>query len=112
MILRFILWSWNTLYIGEEISSLIGFLEWLASSCGAGEVFVCLALGFLDGRFLQQRVLAFFLFPIWFPFIYPLCTSWNLWSFFDQYTAFYQKKNDIKIHLRIYVFCFFKIQTF
>ena len=26
------LWSWNSLYIGEEISSLIGFLEWLASS--------------------------------------------------------------------------------
>ena len=25
------LWSWNSLYIGEEISSLIGFLEWLAS---------------------------------------------------------------------------------
>ena len=24
-------WSWNSLYIGEEISSLIGFLEWLAS---------------------------------------------------------------------------------
>ena len=25
------LWNWNSLYIGEEISSLIGFLEWLAS---------------------------------------------------------------------------------
>ena len=24
------LWSWNRLYLGEEISSLIGFLEWLA----------------------------------------------------------------------------------
>ena len=22
--------SWNSLYIGEQISSLIGFLEWLA----------------------------------------------------------------------------------
>ena len=26
------LWSWNRLYIGEEISSLIGFLEWVATS--------------------------------------------------------------------------------
>ena len=27
------LWNWNSLYIGDEISSLIGFLEWwLASS--------------------------------------------------------------------------------
>ena len=26
------LWSWNSLYIGEEISSLIGFLDWLATS--------------------------------------------------------------------------------
>ena len=26
------LWSWNSLFIGEEISSLIGLLEWLASS--------------------------------------------------------------------------------
>ena len=26
------LWSWNSLYIGEEISSLIGFLEWVAAS--------------------------------------------------------------------------------
>ena len=25
------LWSWNSLYIGEEITSLAGFLEWLAS---------------------------------------------------------------------------------
>ena len=25
------LWGWNSLYIGEETSSLIGFLEWLAS---------------------------------------------------------------------------------
>ena len=25
------LWDWNNMYIGEEISSLIGFLEWLAS---------------------------------------------------------------------------------
>ena len=28
----FNLWSWNSLYIGEEISSLIGFLDWLATS--------------------------------------------------------------------------------
>ena len=27
----FNLWVWNNMYIGEEISSLIGFLEWLAS---------------------------------------------------------------------------------
>ena len=26
------LWSCNRLYIGEEISSLIGFLEWVAAS--------------------------------------------------------------------------------
>ena len=26
------LWSLNSLYIGEEISSLIGFLEWVATS--------------------------------------------------------------------------------
>ena len=26
------LWSWGRLYIGEESSSLIGFLEWLAST--------------------------------------------------------------------------------
>ena len=26
------LWSWNSLYIGEETSSLIGFLDWLAAS--------------------------------------------------------------------------------
>ena len=26
------LWSWNSLYIYEEISSLISFLEWLAAS--------------------------------------------------------------------------------
>ena len=26
------LWSWNSLYMGEEISSLIGFLEWVAAS--------------------------------------------------------------------------------
>ena len=26
------LWSWNSLYIGEKISSLIGFLEWVAAS--------------------------------------------------------------------------------
>ena len=26
------LWSWNSLYIGEEISSHIGFLEWVAAS--------------------------------------------------------------------------------
>ena len=26
------LWGWNSLYIDEEISSLIGFLEWLASN--------------------------------------------------------------------------------
>ena len=26
------LWSWNSLYIGEEIYSLIGFLEWVAAS--------------------------------------------------------------------------------
>ena len=26
------LWSWNSLYIGKEISSLIGFLEWVAAS--------------------------------------------------------------------------------
>ena len=26
------LWSWATLYIGDESSSLIGFLEWLAST--------------------------------------------------------------------------------
>ena len=26
------LWSWNSLYIDEEISSLIGFLEWVAAS--------------------------------------------------------------------------------
>ena len=26
------LWRWNSLYIGEEISSLIGFLEWVAAS--------------------------------------------------------------------------------
>ena len=26
------LWSWNSLYIGEELSSLIGFLEWAASN--------------------------------------------------------------------------------
>ena len=25
------LWDWNNMYIGEDISSLIGFLEWLAS---------------------------------------------------------------------------------
>ena len=25
------LWGWNNMYIGEEICSLIGFLEWLAS---------------------------------------------------------------------------------
>ena len=25
------LWDWNNMYIGEEISSLIGFLEWLMS---------------------------------------------------------------------------------
>ena len=25
------LWNWNSLYIGEESSSLIGFLEWLVS---------------------------------------------------------------------------------
>ena len=25
------LWSWATVYIGEESSSLLGFLEWLAS---------------------------------------------------------------------------------
>ena len=24
------LWRWNSLYLGEEASSLIGFLEWLA----------------------------------------------------------------------------------
>ena len=24
------LWSWNSLHIGEEVSSLIGFLEWVA----------------------------------------------------------------------------------
>ena len=26
------LWSWARLYIGEELFSLIGFLEWLAST--------------------------------------------------------------------------------
>ena len=26
------LWSWAKVYIGEESSSLIGFLEWLAST--------------------------------------------------------------------------------
>ena len=26
------LWSWNSLYIDEEISSLIGFLYWVAAS--------------------------------------------------------------------------------
>ena len=26
------LWSWNRVYLGEEASSLIGFLEWLASN--------------------------------------------------------------------------------
>ena len=25
------LWSWNSLYINEETSSLIGFLEWVAA---------------------------------------------------------------------------------
>ena len=25
------LWSWNSLYIDEETSSLIGFLEWVAA---------------------------------------------------------------------------------
>ena len=25
------LWSWNNLYIDEDISSLIGFLEWVAA---------------------------------------------------------------------------------
>ena len=27
----FNLWDWNNMYIGEGISSLIDFLEWLAS---------------------------------------------------------------------------------
>ena len=27
----FNMWDWNNMYIGEGISSLIGFLEWLAS---------------------------------------------------------------------------------
>ena len=26
------LWSWNRLYLDEEASSLVGFLEWLASN--------------------------------------------------------------------------------
>ena len=26
------LWSWNGLYLGEEVSSLLGFLEWVALS--------------------------------------------------------------------------------
>ena len=64
MILRFILWSWNTLYIGEEISSLIGFLE-----CGWPQVaglvrflfawpFVFWMVGFCNSMFWP-----FFCFP-------------------------------------------------
>ena len=26
------MWSWNRVYLGEEASSVIGFLEWLASN--------------------------------------------------------------------------------
>ena len=26
------LWSWNRSYLGDEVFSLIGFLEWLASN--------------------------------------------------------------------------------
>ena len=26
------LWSWNRVYLGEETSSLVGFLDWLASN--------------------------------------------------------------------------------
>ena len=26
------LWSWNRVFVGEEVRSLIGFLEWMASS--------------------------------------------------------------------------------
>ena len=40
------LWSWNILYLGEEFTSLIDFLEWLACFCGVGEVFSSCFLAF------------------------------------------------------------------
>ena len=38
------LWSWNSLYIGEELSSLIGFLEWVAPIEGLVRFFLFLLL--------------------------------------------------------------------
>ena len=57
------LWSWNSLFIGEEISSLTGFLDWVAASLGAGVV--------LSASFCCRPFAVFF--PLSGSFMYSPC---------------------------------------
>ena len=48
------------MYIGEELSSLVGFLEWVTSNRGVGEVFVLLVLFFLAAYIHTSGILCSF----------------------------------------------------
>ena len=81
------LWSWNSLFIGEEISSLIGFLDWVATSLGVGVVLLAWFFGWLV---LVAGLLLFF--PLSSSFLYTSCVLMGTFFSFVQYNAFIDKK--------------------
>ena len=77
------LWSWNSLYIGEEIYSLIGFLDWLAAGFLSAWPLVFWLVGFYCSLF---AVFASLMVPFYIPPVYFL----EPWFSFVQYIAFYR----------------------